>query len=69
MNTNMDAKQLVDALTAKGLTQKQIVERSGVPQATISKISTARVGDVMSKTYLALLNLYHEVSGKKKARA
>ena len=69
MNTNMDAKQLVDALTAKGLTQKQIVERSGVPQATISKISTSRVGDVMSKTYLALFDVYQEVIGKKKARA
>lgn len=62
----MDAKQLVDALTERGWTQKQIEERTGVPQPTISKIARADVSDVMSKTYLALLNLYHEVFGTAK---
>lgn len=65
----MDAKHLVDALTERGWTQKQIADRTGVKQPTISKIARAEVDDVMSKTYLALLALYHEAFGKKKARA
>jgi transcriptional regulator with XRE-family HTH domain len=58
---HMDAKQLVDALTERGWTQKQIKERTGIPQPTISKIARADVADVMSRTYLALLALYQDV--------
>ena len=65
----MDAKQLVDALTGKGWTQKQIEERTGIPQPTISKIARADVSDVMSKTYLALLDLYQSEFGRKNAKA
>jgi transcriptional regulator with XRE-family HTH domain len=66
----MDAKHMVDALVAEGWTQKQIEERTGIPQPTISKIARADVSDVMSKTYLALLALYQSEFGpRKKAKA
>ena len=58
----MKARELVQALRAMGLTQKQIQERTGIPQPTVSKIGLGRVRDVMSRHYLALLTAYeHQV--------
>jgi transcriptional regulator with XRE-family HTH domain len=65
----MDAKQLVEALLGQGWTQKQIEERTGIPQPTISKIARGDVADVMSKTYLAILALHQEVFGLKQKAA
>ncbi|GEM_PF-771019 len=57
--------ELVQALRAMGLTQKQIEARTGIPQPTISKIGLGRVRDVMSRHYLALLKVYEqEVTGQ-----
>jgi predicted transcriptional regulator len=56
----MKPRELVQALRAMGLTQKQIQERTGIPQPTISKIGLGRVGDIMSRHYLALLAAYEQ---------
>ncbi|MDE1139554.1 MAG: helix-turn-helix domain-containing protein [Paraburkholderia tropica] len=40
----MDAKTLIDELTAAGLTQMEIERRSGVDQSTISGIKTGKRG-------------------------
>lgn len=56
----MKPRELVLALRAMGLTQKQIQERTGIPQPTISKIGLGRVGDIMSRHYLALLAAYEQ---------
>jgi transcriptional regulator with XRE-family HTH domain len=58
---DMEPKQLVDALTERGWTQKQIEERTGIPQPTVSKIARGDVNDVMSRSYRALLTVYQEV--------
>jgi transcriptional regulator with XRE-family HTH domain len=57
----MEPRELVQALKAKGLTQKQIEERTGIPQPTVSKIERGDVADVMSRNYRALLALYESV--------
>jgi predicted transcriptional regulator len=41
-----------------GLTQKQIQQKTGIPQPTVSKIGLGRVNDVMSRHYVALLAAY-----------
>ncbi|RQO56584.1 transcriptional regulator [Variovorax sp. KBW07] len=56
----MKPRELVLALRAMGLTQKQIQERTGISQPTVSKIGLGRVSDVMSRHYLALLNAYEQ---------
>ena len=58
MNIHMDPRELVLAIKAKGLTQKQIEEETGIPQPTISKIERGDVADVMSRSYRALLALH-----------
>lgn len=57
----MEPRELVQAIKAKGLTQKQIEERTGIPQPTVSKIERGDVADVMSRNYRALLALHDEV--------
>ena len=58
----MKPRELVHALRAMGLTQKQIQELTGIPQPTVSKIGLGRVRDVMSRHYVALLTAYeHQV--------
>lgn len=57
----MKPRELVLALRAMGLTQKQIEKRTGIPQPTVSKIGLGRVRDVMSRHYVALLDAYQEV--------
>lgn len=54
----MEARDLVLAIRAHGLTQAQIAERTGVPQPTISKIERGEVADVMSRNYRALQSLH-----------
>jgi predicted transcriptional regulator len=56
----MKPRELVLALRAMGLTQKQIQERTGIPQPTVSKIGLGRVRDVMSRHYVALLGAYEQ---------
>ncbi|EJL76609.1 XRE family transcriptional regulator [Variovorax sp. Varisp85] len=56
----MKPRELVLALRAMGLTQKQIEQRTGIPQPTISKIGLGRVSDVMSRHYIALLAAYEQ---------
>lgn len=61
----MDAKDYLIVIRAKGMTQAQVSEKTGIPQPTISKIERGDVSDVMSKTYLALQALYREVTAVK----
>ena len=56
----MKPRELVLALRAMGLTQKQTQERTGIPQPTVSKIGLGRVRDVMSRHYVALLGAYEQ---------
>ncbi|SEJ72494.1 Helix-turn-helix [Variovorax sp. OK605] len=56
----MKPRELVLALRAMGLTQKQIEKKTGIPQPTVSKIGLGRVADVMSRHYVALLTAYEE---------
>lgn len=57
----MTARELIEAILAKGWTQQQIAERVGIHQPTVSKIVCGTVLDIRSKTYLVLLALYEEV--------
>lgn len=65
----MEAKELVLAIRAHGLTQSQIAERTGIPQPTISKIERGDVQDVMSRSYRALQALLEGVTAEKIAAA
>ena len=58
---SLEPKDLVLAIKASGLTQKQIEEATGIPQPTVSKIERGEVADVMSRSYRALLALYERV--------
>lgn len=64
----MKPRELVQALRAMGLTQKQIEQRTGIPQPTVSKIGLGRVNDVMSRHYLALLAAYEQQLKEEAAR-
>lgn len=58
----MTPKTLVTLIRSMGnMTQKQVATACGLPQSMISKIERDRVEDIMSKSYLALFRLYHEV--------
>lgn len=66
----MEAKDYVDAILARGLTQEQVFEKTGIPQPTISKIKRGEVTDVMSRNYRALQTLHtqlEEAAAKKAA--
>ena len=56
----MKPQELVLALRAMGLTQKQIQKRTGIPQPTISKIGRYGDRDVMLRTYDALRAAYEQ---------
>ena len=60
----MEAKELVLAIRAFGLTQVEVSERTGIPQPTISKIERGAVEDVMSKSYRELQALHAELVAK-----
>jgi transcriptional regulator with XRE-family HTH domain len=57
----MNPFELVRALRAKGLTQKEIEARTGISQPTVSKIERGEITDVMSRYYRTLLAAYEEV--------
>lgn len=54
----MEARDYLQAIRARGLTQAQVAEKTGIPQPTISKIERGDVTDVMSKNYRALQALH-----------
>jgi predicted transcriptional regulator len=51
---NMEAKDIVIRLKQLGMTQIEIADETGIPQPSISKIESGKVGDVLSKGYRAL---------------
>jgi transcriptional regulator with XRE-family HTH domain len=58
----MTPKTLVTLIRSMGnMTQKQVATACGLPQSMISKIERDKVEDIMSKSYLALFRLYHEI--------
>lgn len=57
----MEARDFVEALIGKGLTQSQIAERTGIPQPTISKVARGDVSDVLSRNYRKLQALHDEL--------
>jgi transcriptional regulator with XRE-family HTH domain len=59
----MEAKEFIAALVARGLTQSQIAERTGIPQPTLSKVLRGDVADVLSRNYRKLQALHDEVCG------
>jgi len=65
----MEPKELVLVLRSRGLTQRQIEERTGIPQPTISKIERGEVSDVMSRNYRALLALHDAVIAEPPVKA
>jgi transcriptional regulator with XRE-family HTH domain len=60
----MEASDIVADLLARGWTQVQIAERTGIPQPTLSKIVRKDVQDVMSRSYRKLAALRAEVVGE-----
>lgn len=58
---------MVQALIAKGLTQSQIEERTGIPQPTLSKVLNGKVDDVLSRNYRRLLAVHEAECGAVKA--
>jgi len=58
MEYELEPREYVEALTAAGLTQKQIADVTGIPQPTVSKVLTGRSKDVLSRNYLALKAAY-----------
>lgn len=57
----MEAKDYLQAIRKRGLTQAQVAERTGIPQPTISKIERGDVADVMSKNYRSLQQLHADL--------
>lgn len=57
----MEAQDYVAAIRRKGLTQREIAEKTHIPQPTISKIERGDVNDVMSRNYRALQTLLDEL--------
>jgi len=60
----MEAKDIVQALRSRGMTQTQIADATGIPQPTISKIERGEVMDVMSRSYRALLQVLKKAPKK-----
>ncbi|WP_227242449.1 helix-turn-helix domain-containing protein [Paraburkholderia caribensis] len=52
------AKQLIDELTADGLSQGKIGDATGIPQATISRIQSGKIADTKA-SYWNKLNAFH----------
>ncbi len=57
----MEARDFIAELIDKGMTQSQIEARTGIRQATISKVSRGEVKDVLSVNYRKLQALHAEV--------
>ena len=61
----MEARDYVNALINEGgLTQSQIEARTGIRQATISKVARGDVKDVLSVNYRKLQALHAEIFGR-----
>ena len=65
----MEARDIVNELLELGLTQKQIEERTGITQPTISKIARGDVADVLSRSYRKLQAVLEEVKAAAAAKA
>ncbi len=65
----MTAQEYLKAIRDRGLTQAQIADKTGIPQGTISKIERGQVGDVLSKTYLAMKALHDQLESEAAAAA
>lgn len=57
----MEAKDYIADLLARGWTQAQIAERTGIRQPTVSKVLRGEVADVLSRNYRKLQALHIEV--------
>lgn len=54
----MEARDYIFEIRKFGLNQKDIADKTGIAQPSISKIERGDVADVRSKTYRALQSLY-----------
>jgi transcriptional regulator with XRE-family HTH domain len=63
----MEARDFIADLLAKGMTQVEIAERTGIRQSSISKVLTGKVNDVLSVSYRRLQALYDEKQRESKA--
>lgn len=54
---SMQWKDYIAAITEKGLTQKQLAEKAGCGQATISDIASGKTRDPRSSIGLAILSV------------
>lgn len=59
----MDGKEIVSALRALGMSQREIGERCGLSQGAISHIETGRRKNLFASTERALEALYREKQG------
>ena len=57
MIESMQWKDYIAAIVAKGLTQKQLADKAGCGQATISDIASGKTRDPRSSIGLALLSV------------
>lgn len=55
---DMTPLQIIAALRAKGLTQKEIGDSTGLSQSMVSKVERGDIKDVVSRHYRALVVLY-----------
>lgn len=65
----MDGRELVLALRALGLSQRQIGEGCGLSQGAISHIETGRRKNMLASTERALMALYDQKMGATPAEA
>ena len=59
---NLPRKAQKDTSAAES--QKQIEDKTGIPQPTVSKIERGETKDVLSKNYRALVSLHASMSGQ-----
>jgi predicted XRE-type DNA-binding protein len=64
----MEAREIVQALIQHGFTQRQIADRTGIPQPTVSKVYRGAVSDVLSRNYRELEALHKSVVAELAAR-
>ena len=65
----MTPKMLVSKIRTIGrMSQSEVAEAAGVPQSMISKLERGTVTDIMSKSYVALMELYVSLQDMEKER-
>lgn len=65
----MTPKMLVSKIRAIGrMSQSEVAEAAGVPQSMISKLERGTVTDIMSKSYVSLMELYVSLQDMEKER-